>query len=109
MLFFSKFVDLCNVKGISPSAAAEEMGYQRSVVTRWSKGSAPREATIHRVAAYFNVAPDTFKEQKKTVTIDSDGLDALDMKFVSLIKRLSDQEKQMLVAQMEALIRLREQ
>lgn len=85
------------------------MGYQRSVVTRWSKGTTPRDATIHRVASYFNVDPDTLREQKKTVTIESDGLDELDMKFISMIKQLSEQEKRMLLAQMEALIQLRGQ
>ena len=31
------------------------MGFQRSVVTRWSNGSAPRKATIEKIATFFNV------------------------------------------------------
>lgn len=52
----------------------------------------------------FSVSSDA-----ETVTIDSDGLDELDMKFLQMIKQLSDQEKQMLVAQMEGLLRSRGQ
>ena len=55
-MFYYNFVNLCNKKGISPSAAAEDMGYQRSVVTRWSKGTEPRQATIQKVADYFGVS-----------------------------------------------------
>lgn len=70
-MFFINFVNLCNKKGISPSAAAEEMGYQRSVVTRWSKGTEPRQATLQRVADYFEVSVEelTKVEQKEKPTL----------------------------------------
>lgn len=64
-VFYTNFVKLCNQKGVSPSAAAEEMGFQRSVVTRWSKGVAPRAATVAKVADYFEVAPEELLVDKK--------------------------------------------
>lgn len=57
-MFYYNYVNLCNRKGISPSAAAEEMGFHRSDVTRWSKGVNPRQATIQKVADYFGVSFD---------------------------------------------------
>jgi transcriptional regulator with XRE-family HTH domain len=74
-VFYNKYVYLCNKKGISPSAAAEAMGYQRSVVTRWRNGSAPREATLQRVAEYFGVTADCFLEdgQKETPAANNGG------------------------------------
>ena len=54
-MFYYNFVDLCNKIKKSPSAVAEEMGYQRSVVTRWSNGTTPRQATLQRVADYFGL------------------------------------------------------
>lgn len=68
-MFYNKFVNLCNKKGISPSAAAEEMGYQRSVVTRWSKGTEPREATLQKVADYFGVDADSLRGNKENPAI----------------------------------------
>ena len=68
-MFYYNFVNLCNKAGISPSAAAEEMGYQRSVVTRWSKGTEPRQATLQRVADYFGISvSELISEQKETPT-----------------------------------------
>lgn len=57
-MFYRNFVDLCNKKGMSPSAVAEEMGYQRSVVTRWGNGTKPRQATLQKIADYFGVSVD---------------------------------------------------
>lgn len=54
-MFYLTFIELCAKAGISPSAAAEEMGFQRSVVTRWRGGTVPRDANLQRVADYFNV------------------------------------------------------
>ena len=69
-MFYYNFVNLCNKAGISPSAAAEEMGYQRSVVTRWSKGTEPRQATLQKVADYFGISvSDLISEQKETPTL----------------------------------------
>ena len=64
-MFYNNFVDLCNKVGKSPSAVAEEMGYQRSVVTRWSKGTSPRQATLQRIAEYFGVPVSELTADKK--------------------------------------------
>lgn len=112
MSFYNKFLELCNAIGKTPSRVVLDVGLKKSAVTRWKAGGNPTDATLAKIADYFGVSVDELKgaeEQKKTVTIDSDGLDELDIQFVSLLKQLSEQEKQMLVAQMEALIRLRGQ
>ena len=54
-MFYNNYVNLCNIKGLSPSAAAEAMGFKRSVVSRWSKGTQPRQATLQKIADYFGV------------------------------------------------------
>ena len=65
LVFYNNFVNLCNKAGKSPSAIAEEMGYQRSVVTRWSKGTAPRQATLQKVADYFGISVDDLISDEK--------------------------------------------
>ena len=74
MLFYYNFVNLCNKKDLSPSAAAEDMGYQRSVVTRWSKGTIPRQATLQKVADYFGVSVEELvSEEKEKPTLQAEG------------------------------------
>ena len=79
-MFYINYVALCNKIGKSPSAAAEEMGFKRSVVTRWSKGSTPRQSTLQKVAEYFGITVDELLGKEKQ---PADG-------------ELSDEEKAML-------------
>lgn len=66
-VFYYNYVALCNSVEKSPSAVAEEMGFQRSVVTRWRHGTVPRQATLQRIADYFGVTvEDLISEQDIT-------------------------------------------
>lgn len=71
-MFYTNFVRLCNKNGISPSAAAEGMGFQRSVITRWSQGTTPRRATLEKVATYFGVTTDYLLNGEKENAPGSD-------------------------------------
>ena len=84
-MFYLNFVRLCNGIAKSPSAVAEEMGFQRSVVTRWSKGSLPRKATIEKIAAYFGVPAEelTGEEQKEK----PNALDGIELEKLSPARR----------------------
>ena len=87
-MFYLNFVRLCNSIKKSPSAVAEEMGFQRSVVTRWSNGSVPRKATIEKIATYFGVDSSALTGEKpaqkeKPSTPEGDGLDSVDFEKLS--------------------------
>lgn len=79
-MFYENFLKQCNKMNISPSAAAEQMGYKRSVVTRWSKGTAPRNATLVRIADYFGITVDELTKNEKEPDDDRG----------SLIKQIND-------------------
>ena len=55
-MFYVNFVNLCNSINKSPSAAAEEMGFKKSSVTRWKNGTTPTDASLQRIANYFGVS-----------------------------------------------------
>ena len=100
ILFYLNFVRLCNKIGKSPSAVAEEMGFQRSVVTRWSNGSAPRKATIEKIATFFNVPSEELTgetEQKEKPStpemVDLSGLSPEDAELVQKILNASEAKK----------------
>ena len=63
------------------------MGFQRSVVTRWSKGVAPRAATVAKVADYFEVASEELLvDKKENPTAQGDGVDTITEKEVRMLK-----------------------
>lgn len=73
-MFYDTFLYLCNQRGISPSAAVVDMGFQKSVATRWKNGTVPRDANLMKVASYFGVTTDYLLtgETKKSPDIMSE-------------------------------------
>lgn len=56
MAFYENFVDLCNSIRKSPTATVEAMGFNRSTLTGWKKGTTPSDATVRRIADYFGIS-----------------------------------------------------
>lgn len=92
-MFYLNFVRLCNSIGKSPSAVAEDMGLQRSSVTRWANGSAPRKATVEKIATYFGVDSKELigkdPEQKEKPAPDGS---ELNVAFNAALDQLTEQE-----------------
>ena len=95
-MFYNNYVNLCNIKGLSPSAAAEAMGFKRSVVSRWSKGTQPRQATLQKIADYFGVTVEYLsgeaEEQKeKPGQIPLAGLSEEKQQLLKVILEMTDE------------------
>lgn len=99
-MFYDNYVKQCNKIGKSPSAAAVEMGFHRSEVTRWSKGSTPRRANLQRMATYFDCSiSDLLVEEtdEKSPAAGGDGggwadmMSVLDANDVTLVGQVVEQ------------------
>lgn len=59
MAFYDVFCKLSELKGISPSKAAIEIGINKSNVAAWKRdGSIPRSEPLKKIANYFGVSTD---------------------------------------------------
>lgn len=56
-MFYDRYVEFCNQKGVSPSRAAIEAGISKSLVTKWRVNSVeiPSADVIKKLTAYFNL------------------------------------------------------
>ena len=54
-MFYDNYIQLCNSVNKTPSAVAVEMGISKTSVNRWKNGSYPTDATMSKIANYFNV------------------------------------------------------
>lgn len=94
---------------------AVSIGYDSGdIVSMWINGSSTSyKNKVHEIADKYNVSPDWLlgvsNVKEKAVTLNSDDLDELSLELVSLIRQLSDQEKQMLLAQLKTLVEMRGQ
>lgn len=100
-MYYYNYVNLCNKRNISPSAAAEEMGFHRSDVTRWSKGSQPRQATMQRIADYFGVSvAELTSDKEKAPASEGEhhiGFDDFTFAMYNETKKLPQEKKDMLL------------
>ena len=60
-MFYDRFLELCRQKGVSPAAAAREMGFSNATTTQWSHGSIPSKASLSKISTYFDVSTDYLK------------------------------------------------
>lgn len=62
-MFWKKFLLLCQKNGKKPTNVIREMGLSSSSVTAWKNGAQPREMALAKVADYFGVDVDYFKDE----------------------------------------------
>lgn len=70
-MFYDRFKQLCDQKGVSCNKAALEIGLSNATQTKWKKtGATPRGDTLDKIAAYFGVTTDYLlgKEPEKAPT-----------------------------------------
>lgn len=114
MAFYENFVDLCNSIRKSPTATVEAMGFNRSTLTGWKKGTTPSDATVRRIADYFGISVADLladkTEDSKTATkaqAADPKADDLCQEFARLFTSLSPENQNKVIAEM--LKRQREQ
>lgn len=54
-MFYDKYKELCAKKGVSPFAAARDLGISSRTQGNWKQGSSPRFSTLLKIADYFGV------------------------------------------------------
>lgn len=94
-MFYDNYVNLCNSIKKAPSAAAIEMGFEKSSVTRWKNGSTPTDASLQKIAEYFGVTTDYLKAEA-TVSEPTISLGDFKAAFWGGDKDLSPEEKELL-------------
>lgn len=54
-MFYDNFLRACNSAGKKPSAVLLEIGLGKSAGTRWKRGEMPTDASLQKLADYFNI------------------------------------------------------
>lgn len=54
-MFYDNFIKACHLMGVTPSAALQNAGINKSAGTRWKKGHVPTDATLQKLVDYFGI------------------------------------------------------
>ena len=105
--FYENYLKLCNSVGKSPSAVAIELKLGKPSVTRWKHGAVPRDSTVSKIANYFHVpASELIGDdcaEKETAVPKDVGLSPMESQLMEYVRTLTDDQKKMLLAQLQAL------
>lgn len=115
-VFFDNFIYFCNKKGISPSAAGEEMGFHRSQISRWANSETlPRRANLMKIADYFGCTVDdlladsaafdiqAFAENKNKPS-DIGELSEAELSLIQLFRALPEDRRLMVLPMLQAAL-----
>lgn len=103
-MFYDNFKRLCEERGEKPTPVAQKLGCSSSNVALWKKGSVPRPPVLEKMAAYFDVAQqELLFGDEKTPPVGADGVNEKDRIILELSKQLSEDQKDLLIAQLKIL------
>jgi transcriptional regulator with XRE-family HTH domain len=55
-MFWDIYTALCAKQGVSPNAVAKSLSIASGTVTNWKNGAVPQNATLRKIADYFQVS-----------------------------------------------------
>lgn len=91
-------------KGVSNQMLCDDLGIKYTTFMDWIKGvTYPRIGKVEAMAQYFGCEKSDLIEDKENQPTETDGLDDLDRQLVALLKLLSQEQKQLLLAQLRVL------
>ena len=103
-VFYDKFIQICNDRGVSPSRAATEAGLSKSTVTKWKNtpDSEPTGAALKKLSDYFCVSIAELlgeKAQKEKPTVSGElvvDMSDVDVAFYGGYKELSEDDQKVI-------------
>lgn len=111
MGWLEQFNELRTKSGMSLDELSASSGVPKGTLSKITSGVTknPSIETMKALVHTMGYTLDDLDKKEKTVTVDSDDLDPLDIEFISLVKQLSDQDKAMFLDLIKAIVQMRGQ
>lgn len=103
---YENIKELCDEKGVKPGKMCTEASVSKGLITDLKMG---RKKTVHvdtaqKIADYFGVTVDrVLGAEKETAAPKDVGLSPMESQLMEYVRALTDDQKKMLLAQLQAL------
>lgn len=103
---YENIKELCDEKGVKPGKMCTEASVSKGLITDLKMG---RKKTVHvetaqKIADYFGVTVDrVLGAEKEAAAPKDDGLSPMESQLMEYVRALTDDQKKMLLAQLQAL------
>lgn len=92
-MFYKRFIELCNSRGVTPSYVGLQVGVSKAAVSGWKNGSSPRDTQIKKIADYFGVPVSYFSEEAPETEKAPMSNDIGEENILRMYRSLSTEEK----------------
>lgn len=103
---YNNIKSLCDERGVKPGRMCVELGMSKSILTGLKNGTKKniQTDTAQKIADYFGVTVDrVLGAGKETAAPEDDGLSPMESQLMEYVRALTDDQKKMLLAQLQAL------
>lgn len=103
---YNNIKSLCDERGVKPGRMCVELGMSKSILTGLKNGTKKniQTDTAQKIADYFGVTVDrVLGAEKETDAPKDDGLSPMESQLMEYVRALTDDQKKMLLAQLQAL------
>ena len=103
---YNNIKSLCDERGVKPGRMCVELGMSKSILTGLKNGTKKniQTDTAKKIADYFGVTVDrVLGAEKEAAAPKDDGLSPMEFQLMEYVRALTDDQKKMLLAQLQAL------
>lgn len=103
---YNNIKSLCDERGVKPGRMCVELGMSKSILTGLKNGTKKniQTDTAQKIADYFGVTVDRVLGAEKEAAAPKDvGLSPMESQLMEYVRALTDGQKKMLLAQLQAL------
>lgn len=97
-MFYDRFVQLCNLKGVSRTKACTDCGVSRTAWHKWENGATPNGVTLNKFSAYFGVSVGYLSGNEEKVPTENGRhtveLDDVEFALYGGLQELTDDDKE---------------
>ncbi|MEL4106872.1 helix-turn-helix transcriptional regulator [Oscillospiraceae bacterium WX1] len=103
-MFIDNYMKICMLKGISPTRLLSNLKISKSSYSHWKSGGEPLNETKKKIADYLHISIDELEagQIKKEPTDENRELSEIDKRIIDGFMKLTDHEKRLVLAQIEA-------
>lgn len=103
---YNNIKSLCDEREVKPGRMCVELGMSKSILTGLKNGTKKniQTDTAQKIADYFGVTVDRVLGAEKETAVPKDvGLSPMESQLMEYVRTLTDDQKKMLLAQLQAL------
>lgn len=118
-MFYKIFTNLCNEKGISPTATLQKLNISTSKLTAWKKGSTPSAQVLILLSEFFEVSIDYLLKGDKVINNkipvitnelkEGNKFSNNEEELLEIFQNFSDREQVKIIGRMEEWLEVKRQ